>query len=237
MRLPARAELLSQRGAVWRRAAFFALLCAALAALASSDALHAALLEVLSASEETIAHRPVWGALLFTALAAVSATFAFVSIAVLAPVAVYTWGVAASISLLLAGWIIGGVFSYAIGRLLGRPVIHWLVGRAPVRGLESRLQRDGSFGLILLLQLALPSEIPGYLLGSLRYRFSRYLLALALAELPYSVATVYLGAGFIERRTGLLLVVGALVVALSVGASWQLRARFAARRPQGDGAS
>ncbi len=92
-----------QRGAVWRRAAFLALLCIALAALATSTDLHRALLEVLEASREVIVTRPVSGALLFVLLAAISAMFAFVSIAVVIPLAVYVWGNALSLLLLWIG--------------------------------------------------------------------------------------------------------------------------------------
>jgi uncharacterized membrane protein YdjX (TVP38/TMEM64 family) len=39
----------------------------------------------------------------------------------------------------------------------------------------------------------MPSEIPGYVLGLLRYPFARYLAILALAELPYAIGTIFLG--------------------------------------------
>jgi uncharacterized membrane protein YdjX (TVP38/TMEM64 family) len=109
-----------QRGAVWRRAAFLALLCIALALLARSADVHSALIDVLEASREVIVARPVTGALLFVLLAAVSAMFAFVSIAVVIPLAVYVWGTAASLLLLWTGWLLGGAAAYAIARSLGR---------------------------------------------------------------------------------------------------------------------
>jgi len=69
-------------GAVWRRAAFLALLCIALAMLAKSADVHRALFEVLEASREVIVARPVSGALLFVLLAAVSAMFALAGLSV-----------------------------------------------------------------------------------------------------------------------------------------------------------
>jgi uncharacterized membrane protein YdjX (TVP38/TMEM64 family) len=83
--------------------------------------------------------------------------------------------------------------------------------------------------LVLLLQLALPSEIPGYLLGLLRYRFWRYIAALALAELPYALATVYIGASFIERRTYALVAVGIAVAAFAGWALHTLHRRISER--------
>lgn len=219
-------KLPEQHGRVWRRAVILAFLCIVLAALAASETLHAALIQVLEICEDTIAHAPALGAVLFVAFAAVSAMLAFVSTAVVVPVAVVAWGVPLSILLLWLGWTLGGVCSYAIGRYLGRPAVRWLVAEATLHRLESRIQRSASFGLVLLLQLGLPSEIPGYVLGLARYRFPRYLLAFALAEIPYTVATVYVGAGFVERRSGLVLAVGMTIVAFSVAAFYVLRKKL-----------
>ena len=216
----------AQYNAVWRRAGVFALLCVALAALTTSEALHEALLELLSASRSIIEQHPVQGAWLFVLLAAVSAMFAFVSIAIVAPVAVYVWGEPLSMLLLWVGWILGGAAAYGIARFFGRAVVHWLTGDAMLHRLEKRVRSDAPFGLILLFQLALPSEIPGYVLGLVRYRFAKYLAALALGEAPYAVATVYLGANFVEARSGLVLALGLSLAALSVGAFYFLRKRL-----------
>jgi uncharacterized membrane protein YdjX (TVP38/TMEM64 family) len=211
-----------RHGAVWRRAAFLVVFCIALAALAASADVHRALLVALEASRELIVARPVAGALLFVLLAAVSAMFAFVSIAVVIPLAVYVWGVALSLLLLWVGWILGGAIAYAIARQLGRPVVRWLTDRALGR-IERIVGPATPFRLVLLLQIGLPSEIPGYVLGLVRYPFGKFMLALALAELPYTVATVYLGAGFISASSGLVLAVGLALASMSIGAFYLLR--------------
>ncbi len=216
-------DLFGQHGAVWRRAAFLAILCVALAAIAASDELHAALLDVLAASRVVIVDHPVLGALLFTLLAAVSAMFAFVSIAIVMPVAVYVWGEPLSMLLLWLGWILGGAVAYGIARYLGRPVVHWLTSDRALRRIERRIRPDTPFRLIVLFQVALPSEIPGYVLGLVRYPIGKFLLALALAELPYTIATVYLGAGFVSAQSGFVLAVGLSIVLLSVVAFYFLR--------------
>lgn len=61
----------------------------------------------------------------------------------------------------------------------------------------------------------MPSEIPGYLLGMLRYRFLLYLTALGITEIPYAVATVYLGESFLagESMAFMLVGVGIIMVA------------------------
>lgn len=210
-----------QRYVVWRRAAVLLLLTILLAALALSDALHAALIKVLAESDVIVARHPVLGVALFVAFTAASAMLAFVSAAVLLPVAVFTWGETTSILLLWCGWTLGGACSYAIGRFLGREVVKWLTAEALLRRLERRLGPSTPLGLVLLFQLALPSEIPGYVLGLVRYGFARYLMVLALVELVYAAAMVELGASFLQRRTGTIIAVGTAVVLLSVSAfSW-----------------
>ena len=76
-----------------------------------------------------------------------------------------------------------------MGRFLGRAVVDWLTTGALLQRFESRVQRNSPFGLILLFQLAVPSENPGYVLGLLCYSLPRYLLALAISELPFAAAS------------------------------------------------
>ena len=221
-------ELLAQHRVVWRRAALLAVLCLGFAAVAASGTLHAALLDVLAASRDLIVRFPAQGALLFVLLAAISAMFAFVSIAILVPVAVFVWGEPLSMLLLWVGWILGGATAYGIARFLGRRVVHWLTAVTALNRLEHRIRPDTPFSLILIFQLGLPSEIPGYVLGLVRYPFGSYLLALALVELPYTIATIYLGAGVVGANSGLVLAIGLSAVALSVGAFYLLRKRMRA---------
>jgi len=214
-RLPEEVSRTQQR-AVYKRAAILLVLCIVLAAIASSSDLHEALMGVLAVTEDIIGQHPIAGAAAFVILAAVSAIFTFVSIAVIVPAAVFAWGPAASIALLWLGWILGGAATYGIGKFFGRPVVGWLTAGEALRRVESRIPNNAPLWLITLLQLALPSEIPGYVLGLVRYPFPRYVLALGLAELPYTFATVYLGASFVEGRVGLILITGVLIALLSL---------------------
>jgi uncharacterized membrane protein YdjX (TVP38/TMEM64 family) len=190
-------------------------IAAALAVAASSDTLHRWLLGYLSVAEEIIRSRPTLGVVLFVLIAGLSAMFVFVSSAVIVPVGVYVWGNSTSVALLWLGWMIGGACAYAIGRFLGRPVVAALSRGSKLESYEKWISQRTPFTVALMFQLATPSEIPGYLFGLLRYRFLKYLCVLAIAELPYAVATVYLGAGFVERRVSFLVLVGAAVAALS----------------------
>lgn len=190
-----------------------------LAAVASSDVLHRLLLRVLTGGEPIVAAYPTWGIALFVLFSALSAMLAFFSTAVIVPLAVRVWGGPLSMLLLWTGWLLGGICAYAAGRFLGRPVIRSFTSGTALARFEHRISSHAPFSLVLLFQLALPSELPGYLLGLVRYRFVKYLLAVGLGELPYAIGTVYLGASFVERRTFAMLalgVAGALFIAWAV---------------------
>ena len=223
-------ETFTQHAVVWRRAAFLALLCIALAAITASTDLHVALLEVLAASRDLIVGHPVLGALLFVLLGAVSAMFFFFSSAILVPVAVYAWGELLTMLMLWLGWTLGGGVAYGIARYFGRPVVRWLMVDRALRRIERRIRPDTPFKYVLLFQLGLPSEIPGYILGLVKYPFGKFLLARALAELPFTIATIYLGAGIVSARSGLLLAVGLAIAALSVVSFYLLRRYTSSQR-------
>jgi uncharacterized membrane protein YdjX (TVP38/TMEM64 family) len=212
-----------------RRVLLVALVAAVIALVLLSNSLHANLLELIATAQRLASVHPVAAALLVILFAAASAMLVFVSTAVVAPFLVYTWGSVGALALLWGGWFLGGICAYAIGRYLGRPVVHRLAAPALLEHYERWVSARMPFRLVLLFQLALPSELPGYLLGLVRFSFPRYCMALALAELPYAVATVLLGAGLVERRLGLLIPVGAAAVLLSATTLAALHRRLAAR--------
>ncbi len=87
---------------------------------------------------------------------------------------------------------------------------------------ENRIPQASSFVTALLTQLVLPSDISGYFFGLLGYPARVYLGSLMLAELPYALGTVYLGAAFMERQYMLLLSAAGLGL-LVVGLVWVRR--------------
>jgi uncharacterized membrane protein YdjX (TVP38/TMEM64 family) len=212
---------------LWRRALILSVLCGLLAVLSAQASLHEALLHLLAVVEQTIARHPLSGVVLFVLMAALSAMFAFVSTAILVPAAIFAWGEPLSMLLLWLGWILGGACTYWIGRYYGRAVVRWLTAESALQRFETRMRRDASLGMVLLLQLALPSEIPGYAFGLVRYPFARYLLALAIAEVPYTLATIYVGASVIEQRSSVILAVGMALITLSLSAVYLLHKRVA----------
>ena len=207
-----------------RRLALVALAALLLAMLLATQWIEPLLAWLLTLAPLLDRH-PLAGALAFVVLSAVSAVVAFFSGAVLVPAAVSAWGSAATLALLWLGWWLGGGLTYLLGRGLapsgsgahglandhGPPsTMHRRVAR-----LAARFPTGLDFPLVLALQLALPSELPGYLCGYLRVRPRVYFAALALAELPYAVATVLIGHGLVAGRW-LLLAAGAVLLAIVV---------------------
>jgi uncharacterized membrane protein YdjX (TVP38/TMEM64 family) len=200
----------------WARPAVVVLVCASAALLLSVDEVYGSLQRALTAAEPLIAGHPYLGPVVFLLLAALSAVLAFFSSAVLLPAAVFTWGSTVTLGLLWLGWLFGGICTYALGRGLHRPR-----GKAP--GTPSqfdfylrRIPGEVTFVMVLLLYLALPSEIPGYLCGYLGVRLRTYVAALALAELPYAVGAVLLGDGVVNRQIGWLVTVGLIGAGLGL---------------------
>jgi uncharacterized membrane protein YdjX (TVP38/TMEM64 family) len=202
------------------------LICASVALLLSADEVYESLRRALSAAEPLIAGHPYLGAVVFVLLAAISAILAFFSSALLLPVAVFTWGNTVTLGLLWLGWLLGGICTYALGRGLRRSQ-----GNAPSKSSQfdfyrQRVPGQVTFALVLLLYLALPSEVPGYLCGYLGVRLRTYFAALALAELPYAFGAVLLGDGVVNRHIGWLVAFGLIGAALSLYALRVLHRRL-----------
>jgi uncharacterized membrane protein YdjX (TVP38/TMEM64 family) len=180
---------------------------------------HDWLLDRFAEAELVIREQPIAGLVVFVLLTAISAMIAFVSSAVLIPVAIYVWGPTMCFVLLWSGWFLGGLAAYAIGRYLGRPVVRRLV-RPKTLERQERWARSGSRSLlaVLLIQLAIPSDLSGYVFGLIRCPLGWFTAALALVEIPYALGAVFLGMSFVERRVLPLVIVGVAGTALSIAA-------------------
>lgn len=189
----------------------------------ASAPLHGTLTELVDASEAFIARAPVAGAAVFVVLTALSAMIAFFSTGLVAPVAIATWGPFATFVLLWVGWLLGGAVSYAIGRYMGRSVAGALVGGATLDHWEREVRDRSHVTHLLLFQVAMPSEILGYVLGLLRYSFLTYIAVLSATEIPYALAIVYLGESFLAGDTARFLLAGGAAIGVSAALYLWLR--------------
>jgi uncharacterized protein YggE/uncharacterized membrane protein YdjX (TVP38/TMEM64 family) len=192
---------------------------------AGTDSLHECSESLIEWSEGVIAAAPVTGMAVFVLLAMLSAMLAFFSSAVVAPIAIHAWGQGPTLALLWLGWFLGGLLSFCIGRFLGRSVATAIVGEEKLSHWSRELGERARFIHVVLFQAFVPSEIPGYVLGTLHYRLSWYVAALAITELPYAVVTVYLGESYLRGNSLIFIALGLLVVIAALAAYRFIRKR------------
>jgi uncharacterized membrane protein YdjX (TVP38/TMEM64 family) len=173
-------------------------------------------LGLIALVEPTIERHPVAGAMVFMAAAGLSAMLVFVSSVVLVPVGVQAWGATGCAILLWIAWFGGGVIAYSIGRHLGRPVVERFVPPEKLARYEALIPARRSFWTAVTIQLALQSDVAGYLFGLLAFPASTSLGAVLLVELLYAVATVFLGVAFVRGQSLFLLAFAALVAVVLV---------------------
>jgi len=126
---------------------------------------------------------------LFIFFAAFSAMISPFSSVPLVPVAVTLWGWELTATLLLVGWLVGDSVAYAIGRFAGHAVLCRIINAEKLREYETYFSAHATFFTTLLVRLAMPAEI-GYAFGIIRYRFWKYILVTAIAEIPFAVITI-----------------------------------------------
>lgn len=178
--------------------------------------------EAIHWAEGAIGENPIAGAAVFFGFSALSAMLAFASSAVLVPPATLVWGKAVSFLLLWGGWLTGAVLAYGIGRLL-RPLLERSPFGDKLEKYQQYASKRMSFWALLLLCFAVPSEIPGYLLGSIRYPLLKFLAAMATAEAVYALGVVIAGENLlVDKPLPILASLGVLAV-LALGASLLLR--------------
>ena len=140
----------------------------------------------------------ILGIFIFIGLAALSSMLSLFSSIPLVPVAIVSFGAPLSLILLLGGWLLGESIAYFIGQYAGRSLLNYFVSLERIEYYKKLIPGKSQFLLVLLFRLAVPAEIPGYVLGAIKYDFWKYLLATFLAELPFAAVTIYSGKAFIS---------------------------------------
>jgi uncharacterized membrane protein YdjX (TVP38/TMEM64 family) len=210
---------------VFRLAAMLVAFVVSLAAIAYG--LRDELLDVVVWGGETMREAPLWGAFIFFLASAGSVLFLFLSSTLLVPSAILVWGEWPTFLLLSSGWLAGWTATYAIGRFFrDRAFVGNKLGGHP---LEKTFFLSGKlpFSLVLIAVCSLPAEIPGYALGAARYPFGPFLLAVALAEIPFAFLIVFIGESFILENVGLF---AGLIVVLCGILVWEVRSAHRLRR-------
>lgn len=131
------------------------------------------------------------GILVFILFAAFSTVISMFSSIPAVPFAVLAWGKTLTFILLITGWVIGSFISYLIGRYGLYVIFKQTVVLKKIEAYQQKISEHSEFILVVLFRLALPSEITGLVLGSLRYNFPKYVLATFISEIPFAIVAVY----------------------------------------------
>jgi uncharacterized membrane protein YdjX (TVP38/TMEM64 family) len=142
---------------------------------------------------------PMLGVLVFFALSVASAVLAFVSSVMLVPAASEVWGKLLTFALLWAGWLTGSVITYAIG-YYARGLLHRLVDRQDLARYEKIASKHMKLWAATILCLAVPSELPGYVFGALRYPFAKFIAAIGIAEAVYAFGVIVAGDSLTQAK-------------------------------------
>jgi uncharacterized membrane protein YdjX (TVP38/TMEM64 family) len=177
--------------------------------------------------EAAFSRAGVGGALAFVVLAASSVLLSVFTSAPLVPAAVAAWGAAATMLLLVSGWMLGELGAYAIGRFGGRSLLGRFVRLDRIDHWVRVLPDRRLLALAILIRMTFPSEV-AYLFGFIRFRFAWFLLLTVLAEAPTAALLVFASNALLARRYTAVAVVVALAVVLGA-AAWLARTRFERR--------
>lgn len=146
--------------------------------------------------------------LIFIGLGTLSTMLSSFSSVPLVPIAVIVWGNTPTAIYLFIGWIIGDVLSYFIGYYAGNPILKKFASLEKINYYREKIPPNAEFKLVFLFIMSMPSEVPNYTLGTLRYNFLRYFLTIALGELIFAFLTAYAGLALVEKN--FVLFIGAI---------------------------
>jgi len=158
------------------------------------------LYELIAILEVFIESHPTLGIFLFILLSALSVILSPFSSVPLIPIAVAAWGNTTTILLVLVGWMIGAAITYVIGFFTLYPLLERFVPQQKIEYYKKPLTEKKSFWFVLLFRLAMPIEVPGYVLGAVKYNFGKYLLASLLSLIPFAILITYASEAFLAQK-------------------------------------
>jgi len=184
-----------------------------------SDKIAIALYGAIFWIESAIISHPLLGAIAFFLFSVISAIFAFASTILLIPSAILVWGMPLTFFMLLGGWIMGTIITYWIGSKLARPALAFFATEKKLSYYEHLISQEARFWMILLFCLAVPSEIPGFILGAMRYDFTKFVSAIIVTETVYALGSVLIAQNILDKEIlstgGLLLLLIVTITAAS----------------------
>jgi uncharacterized membrane protein YdjX (TVP38/TMEM64 family) len=160
------------------------------------------------------------GALVLVGLMLVHAVVPFPSELVNAA-AGFVYGFWLGLPLVLAGWLLSALATYAIGRGAARPALHRLAGAERLAEGERVIERGGVTALLAARLIPIvPYSLVGYVAGTARVPLWRFAWTTVVGSVPLFAAVVYLGDrldSLSPTDPGVLVAVGAFLALLIGG--------------------
>lgn len=202
----------------------FALLAAiaVLTVVMKSEAFRQVIESITTWAEQLMVEHPARGAAAFFLVSGLSAILAFASSIVLVPAANLAWGKLLTFFLLWGGWMAGALLTYGIGKV-ARPLLNRFGYRDKLEKYQQYASNRMPFWALLLFCIAVPSEIPGYVFGSMRYSLPKFMAAIGIAEALYAIGSVAAGESIAVAEPGPVIGILILFVSMAAGAGMWLR--------------
>lgn len=140
--------------------------------------------------------------------------------------AAYVYGFLPGLALVVVGWLLAALLSYALGWAVGRPLLRRVLGRRFIR-LERAVDRGGT-SLLLSSRLIpiVPFALMGYAAGATRVNLWKFSWTTVVGYLPLTAAVAYLGASAetLSASNPIVWVVAAVLIGALL-AEWIIRHR------------
>jgi uncharacterized membrane protein YdjX (TVP38/TMEM64 family) len=135
----------------------------------------------------------VAGPLLILGLALIHA-FVFYPAEIVDAAAGFVYGFFPALALTMAGWLLSGLLSYAVGRSVARPLLDRWFGTERFERTEATIERGG-VTLLLAVRLIpiVPFSLVCYAAGAARVPVWRFIWTTVVGYLPITVIAVYFG--------------------------------------------
>ena len=106
----------------------------------------------------------------------------------------FVYGFWLAMPIVLGGWLISALGSYALGRYAGRPLLHRIAGRRRFERAEQAMERGG-WPLLMAARLVpiVPFSLVGYVAGATRTSVWTFAWTTVVGFIPLSVVVTLLG--------------------------------------------
>ena len=140
------------------------------------------------------------GIFVFLMISTLSAVISPFSSVPLIPVVIVVWGDMLTVFILLFGWLLGGIISYFLGSFTGYSLVEKIFSQEKAEQYKQQLSSRANLLTVFLFRLAAPTEIAGYVLGSIKYNFFKYFIVTTIVEIIFSILVVYSGEALMETN-------------------------------------